>query len=285
VRTKLDLMVAMLACAMTGGCGGKTNESSYAPAEPGGAGLAGSAPDVGLVAAKPGGEPSSPRMPHFEPVPIAAGAEMGEAGAAGASTTAASSPAAPGVPPHCSGRPTSVVTIAANLDSAATAINTAGIVGPPAIAPNPFDPQNPANSANFSTTLTVYDSRGTAHSMDVYFRKSDTEVNTWDYHLLLPGADVVGGAPGMNAEVGNGGTLVFSGNGALQTVIGTTANIDFVDTRAGQTITFDFGQPMVAGDSGLDGVTDLPGSSNVSRQAQDGVPAGPGSNCGSSDGA
>jgi flagellar hook protein FlgE len=40
-------------------------------------------------------------------------------------------------------RATEMVEVTANLDAAAKAINTAAIVGPPAVAANPWDPQNP----------------------------------------------------------------------------------------------------------------------------------------------
>src|SRR3954469_9125953 len=110
-------------------------------------------------------------------------------------------------------RATTSAMVTANLDSAAIAKNTPAIVGPPAVAANPWDPQNPAATANFSTTMTVYDSLGNGHTMDVYFRKSDTVANSWDYHVLTAGDDVTGGTPGTNSEIGSG-TLAFTTNGA-----------------------------------------------------------------------
>ena len=173
-------------------------------------------------------------------------------------------------------RATEAVSVTANLDSAATAINTAAIVGPPAVAANPWDPQNPANTANFSTTMTVYDSLGNGHTMDVYFRKSDTVANSWDYHVLAPNAEVVGGpaAPAVNQEIGSG-TLAFTTNGALNTVTTTVPIVaDFVDATAGQAITLDFGTSIGAGGTGLDGITQFAGASNVSAQSQDGYASG-----------
>jgi len=171
-------------------------------------------------------------------------------------------------------RATTSLEITANLDSAATAINTAAIVGPPAVAANPWDPQNPANTANFSTTMTTYDSLGNAHTMDVYFRKSDTVANTWDYHVLTDGADVTGGTAGQNFEIGSG-TLGFTTNGALNTIATTVPiAVDFVGATAGQAITLDFGTSIGAGGTGLDGTTQFAGSSNVSSQSQDGYASG-----------
>jgi flagellar hook protein FlgE len=171
-------------------------------------------------------------------------------------------------------RATQNADITANLDSAAVAINTAAIVGPPAVAANPWDAQDPAHTANFSTTMTAYDSLGNGHTVDVYFRKSDTVANSWDYHVLTPGADVVGGTAGQNSEIGSG-TLAFTTNGALNTLTTTVpVAVDYVGATAGQAITLNFGTPIAAGGTGLDGTTQFAGTSNVSSQSQDGYASG-----------
>jgi flagellar hook protein FlgE len=171
-------------------------------------------------------------------------------------------------------RATELVEVTANLDAAATAINTAAIVGPPAVAANPWDPQNPATTANFSTTMTVYDSLGTGHTLDVYFRKSDTVANTWDYHVLTDGDEVVPPAAGLNSEIGSG-TLSFTTNGALNTFTETVpVTASFTNATAAQVIALDFGTPIAAGGTGLDGTTQFAGPSNVSSQAQDGYASG-----------
>lgn len=162
-------------------------------------------------------------------------------------------------------RATENIEVTANLDSAATAIDT---------ALNPWDPQDPANTANFSTTMTVYDSLGNGHTMDIYFRKSDTVANTWDYHVLADGDEVVGGTPGQNFEIGTGGTMAFTTNGALNTITGNAITVDFIGATAGQAIALDFGTPIGAGGTGLDGTTQFAGSSNVSSQSQDGYASG-----------
>jgi flagellar hook protein FlgE len=171
-------------------------------------------------------------------------------------------------------RATEMVEVTANLDAAAKAINTAAIVGPPAVAANPWDPQNPANTANFSTTMTVYDSLGTGHTLDVYFRKSDTVANSWDYHVLTDGDEVVPPAAGLNAEIGSG-TLAFTSNGALNTFTETVpVTVSFTNATAGQAIALDFGTSIGAGGTGLDGTTQFAGASNVSSQSQDGYASG-----------
>jgi flagellar hook protein FlgE len=162
-------------------------------------------------------------------------------------------------------RATQNVEVTANLDAAAKAIDTATM---------PWDPQNPANTSNFSTTMSVYDSLGNAHTLDIYFRKSDTVANSWDYHVVTKGDDVVGGTAGQNFEIGTGGTMSFTSDGALNTVTGTNLTVDFNNATAGQAITLDFGTPIGSGGTGLDGTTQFAGASNVSSQSQDGYASG-----------
>ena len=157
-------------------------------------------------------------------------------------------------------RATTALSITANIDSSATT---------PALA---WDPQDPANTANFSTTMSIYDSLGNAHTADVYFRK--TADNAWDYHVLVPGADLNPPVVG-NSEVGSG-ALTFTTNGALNTATVTTAvSASFGGgATAAQAITVDFGTSIAAGGTGLDGTTQFAGPSNVSAQKQDGYASG-----------
>ncbi len=73
-------------------------------------------------------------------------------------------------------------------------------VAPPSVAV--FDPAN-TNSYNNSTSLTVYDSLGAAHTASMYFVKTAT-ANTWDTHMYIDGV-AVGGAQ----------TLQYTNTGAL----------------------------------------------------------------------
>ena len=85
-----------------------------------------------------------------------------------------------------------------------------------------FDPANPA-SYNGSTSTTVYDSLGNAHTATLYFAKSAAAPRTWDQHLYI------GGTP-----VGAANTLAFDetmapydpGNGAAP----LTLNLEFAGT-------------------------------------------------------
>lgn len=157
-------------------------------------------------------------------------------------------------------RATQALTITANIDSA------------DAVPPLAWDITDPANTSNFSTTMSVYDSLGNAHTMDVYFVK--TADNAWDYHAVTNGADMNPPTAGF-AEVGSG-NLTFTTNGALDTVTtGTAISATFGGgATAAQAITLDFGTSIAAGGTGLDGTTQFAGPSNVSSQSQDGYASG-----------
>lgn len=154
---------------------------------------------------------------------------------------------------------TAEMTITANLD-ATSATPTAA-----------WDPQDPANTANYSTSMTVYDSLGNSHALDIYFRK--TSANTWDYHVLAKGADMNPPVAG-NVEVGSG-NMAFTTDGALNTVTQTPISVTFGGgATAAQAITLDFGTSIAAGGTGLDGTTQFGSPSNVSSQSQDGYSSG-----------
>jgi hypothetical protein len=63
--------------------------------------------------------------------------------------------------------------------------------------------------------MTVYDSLGTGHTVDVYFRK--TADNAWEYHAIADGSEITGGTAGTNVELGTG-AFTFTTDGALSTV-------------------------------------------------------------------
>jgi flagellar hook protein FlgE len=150
-------------------------------------------------------------------------------------------------------------TITANLDASS------------AVPANPFDITDPANTSNYSTAMTAYDSLGQAHDVDVYFAK--TAAGTWDWHAVAKGDDLNPPQPGVNVEVGTG-TLNFTTDGALNSVTGNTFTADFAGATPGQTVTLNFGTSIAAGGTGLDGTTQYSSPSNVSSQSQDGYSSG-----------
>ncbi|MBX3196765.1 MAG: flagellar hook protein FlgE [Labilithrix sp.] len=157
-------------------------------------------------------------------------------------------------------KPTASIAATANLDASAT---------PPTVA---WDPQNPGASSNLSTTMTVYDSLGKSHAVDLYFTK--TGDGTWDVHALAKGDDVNGGTPGENFEFATG-QLTFDSAGALQDVQWSPAGeISFNGATPNQAIAIDFGTSIAAGGTGLGGTTQFGSASAVSAQSQDGYGSG-----------
>lgn len=155
---------------------------------------------------------------------------------------------------------TSMIDVTANLDASATEI------------PAAWDPADAANTSNYSTSITVFDSLGEQHTLDVHFRKTATP-NEWEYHVLVEGTDV--GQPAGPFEIGTGGTLLFDTNGALQDAQTPQMSLDFNNATPGQLIDLNFGDDVLNdGASGLGGTTQFAAGSAVSAQSQDGYASG-----------
>jgi flagellar hook protein FlgE len=138
-----------------------------------------------------------------------------------------------------------------------------------------FDP----TAATYSTSLNVYDSLGSPHTITLYFKKVSS--NNWDWYAVMNSEDLDNGIPnpeGMPQPmmIGNGGTLEFNPNGSLKAV---TGNDDLYFNFAGgadllQPIEVNFGTSSSEGGSGLDGTTQYANASATFSQSQDGFPAG-----------
>ncbi len=155
---------------------------------------------------------------------------------------------------------TSELTVTANLDANATTPTT-----------QPFDPQNPTTTSNFSTGMTIYDSLGQAHTVNVYFDKTGS--GTWDYHVLANGSEVSGGTAGQNSDIADG-TITFNSAGAIQTIASTGGGSVTFNGANPQTLQMNFGSQIANGGTGLDGITQFGSPSNVSSQSQDGFTSG-----------
>lgn len=154
---------------------------------------------------------------------------------------------------------TTSIDLSANLDSTAT-------------VPAAFDVANPGTTSNFSTAMTVYDSLGNSHRVDVYFRKSGA--NAWEWHALVDGGELTGGVAGV-AQERAGGTLTFNPDGTLQSqAIVTASDFDFTDAEQNQAIAFDFGDDIASGGTGLQGTTQYASASTIRSQEQDGFATG-----------
>ncbi len=135
-----------------------------------------------------------------------------------------------------------------------------------------FDPADPAANSNYSTTLTIYDSLGENHEMTVFFRK-DTDLN-WEWHAMVPMSDIDPASTELWYE-GAGGTLTFDGTGALASDTVTTNDFSFANgATPGQTVSFDFGQSIADGGTGLSGTTQFASANSVTYNDQDGYSAG-----------
>jgi flagellar hook protein FlgE len=157
-------------------------------------------------------------------------------------------------------RATSDISITANLDASANAIAA------------PFDPANAAETSTSATSMTVYDSLGSPHSLDVYMNKLGP--NQWEYRVVAPGDELDPIQPGVPVEVGSG-TLTFNSDGALLDFNeAAPINVDFLAASPNQAITIDFGSSINAGGTGLDGSTQFSMPSSISSQSQNGFSSG-----------
>jgi flagellar hook protein FlgE len=150
-------------------------------------------------------------------------------------------------------------TMSLNLDSSAT---------PPVAA---WDPANPQGTSNYSTSMTVYDSLGSAHKVDVFMRAQGG--GNWEWHAMADGGDLAGGTKGSPTEIASG-SLSFTTSGQLQSQTTNSSSADFVNAQPGQVISFNFGDDLTAGGTGLGGTTQFSGTSSVTSTNVDGHAAG-----------
>ncbi|MBE2252101.1 MAG: flagellar hook protein FlgE [Myxococcus sp.] len=155
--------------------------------------------------------------------------------------------------------PTSKVTMKAKLDPNAPVLT--------------FDPLDAGNTSNFSSSVTVYDSLGQDYPVTVYWNR--TAAGAWDWHAMVPdGAAVAGGTANQPYEIATG-TATFDTQGRLDTVT-QTANFNPLNAVNPQPLTFDFGDDLASGGTGLNGVVQNVGGngSELTFTSQDGNSAG-----------
>ena len=136
-----------------------------------------------------------------------------------------------------------------------------------------FDVTQPATTSNFSTSISVFDSLGTARTLDVYFNNAGG--NLYNYSVVAHGEDLAGGTAGVDQIVGTG-TLQFNSDGALDTATTPPLSVSFAGgATANQPIELDFGPDITNdGSTGLLGTTQFASDSAVSSQSQDGYTSG-----------
>ena len=133
------------------------------------------------------------------------------------------------------------LTIGANPPAASTRASFG--INLPANAPAPanpvFDPTDPS-SFNHTTSVTVYDSLGAAHTATVYFIK-DAAPNTWQTQVEIDGTTVTGSAP-----------IVFNPDGSLNSPAGGLMPLGAYTPATGAadiTLSLDFGTATQFGDN------------------------------------
>ncbi len=123
-----------------------------------------------------------------------------------------------------------------------------------------------SDTSNYSSSETVYDSLGTAHTVTIDFRKASvdavSQTSTWDWNAVVSGGDTV--------VAGGSGTMTFNENGVL-TAGGTPQAItfDFVGAQQNQTINLVLGSTSGGGSS-----TQYSSASTTTYVGQDGYAPG-----------
>ncbi len=152
-------------------------------------------------------------------------------------------------------RPTGAIAIVANLDRDADI--------------QIFDPADPAATSSHTTSVTVYDSLGRAHEVDVYF--TQTAPGEWTWTAQSPLGELDGSTDTTPTTVASG-TLTFDAEGRLTTETQTTSTVTYNGANA-QDLLFDFGEELSTGGDGT-GTTSYAAESAVSFQDQDGFGVG-----------
>ncbi len=145
----------------------------------------------------------------------------------------------------------------------------ANLQGDTPLAPA-WDPADPANTSNFATSATIYDSLGKSYQAQLYFRR--TGAGAWDWYAMTDGAGVTGGTAGVPSLIGNG-TVTFDTSGRLQAMTQAT---NFLPAGAvqPQPLTFNFGDPIATGGTGLSGITGFAAPSASTFVGQNGWASG-----------
>lgn len=135
-----------------------------------------------------------------------------------------------------------------------------------------FDPARPDKTSNFNTSVTVFDSTGAARLVTMYFNK--LQDGNWQYHAMVDGKDAANGVPGQMVEMANG-TLKFNQKGVLEEEVQGLNAFNFnKGALAGQKITFNFGESVKEGGTGMDATTQYGSKSSVAKHTSNGNSAG-----------
>lgn len=139
---------------------------------------------------------------------------------------------------------------------------------PPTLPFNATDP----STYNYATTVTVYDSLGAPHAVQLFARANGA--GAWAWHAMVDGGELAGGTAGTLTQIATG-SLGFNTNGALATEAVTSSSADFLNATPGQAIAFDFGDAITTdAGTGRAGTTQSAAANSVLGVAIDGRPTG-----------
>lgn len=160
-------------------------------------------------------------------------------------------------------------------------VSTSSALGPidvnqaaniPAAATSSFSMNTNLNAASsvgdtFSTPITVYDSLGNSHVMNVQF--TNAGANSWSYNISLPSTDT--GGTGTSTTVASG-TLTFNSSGQLTSPSSSITGIqipNLADGAAPMNLTWN-----LAGTGGTSLISQQDGTSATSNTTQNGYGIG-----------
>jgi flagellar hook protein FlgE len=133
--------------------------------------------------------------------------------------------------------------------------------------PAAFDPASPNSTSSYATSTTAFDSLGTAHHAEIYFRNQGG--GAWEWHAMVDGGELVGGTAGTPTEIASG-ALTFDTTGKLATQAIASSSANFTAAAPNQSIAFRFGDDIASGGTGLTGATQFSGPSSVHAVDVDG---------------
>ena len=134
-----------------------------------------------------------------------------------------------------------------------------------------FDINDPDNTSNYSSSLTVHDNIGTPRLVTMYYNK--LENGKWEYHAVVEGKDAADGEVGKLYEMASG-KMSFNKDGILEEEIEDKNSFNFADgARPDLKIKFSFGESLKEGGDGSKGSTNFGSPSTTSRHTQDGYAA------------
>ena len=139
---------------------------------------------------------------------------------------------------------------------------------PISVPPPPaFDAADPSGTSEFSQGAIIYDSLGTPRRVTMYLNR--TAQDQWEWHMMAPSDEVVGGTTNDFTEVASG-SLTFDTSGNLITETVTLDTMSFQHAEPNQQIVFSFAgstNTALSRDPGVD-------NSSVNALSQDGYQAG-----------